>query len=219
MVDKTMEEFQSLDDIAGGDIYIGAAESNGITPFIQILKQLQIKYPHLRLHFYSSGTDAIDERLDKGLLDFAIVVQEVDLSKYNYLKIESKDRWGLLMRKDDILSQKETIKIDDLLNLPLICSRQSLIQEMPKWFGESLDKLHIVATYDLIFNTSIMVREKLGYALGFEGLIYTGKDSDLCFKPLDPVLVSPMYIIWKKYQVFTPIAQKLLDEIEEYFKK
>ena len=123
------------------------------------------------------------------------------------------------MRKDDILSQKETIKIDDLLNLPLICSRQSLIQEMPKWFGESLDKLHIVATYDLIFNTSIMVREKLGYALGFEGLIYTGKDSDLCFKPLDPVLVSPMYIIWKKYQVFTPIAQKLLDEIEEYFKK
>ena len=211
MVDKTMEEFQSLDDIAGGDIYIGAAESNGITPFIQILKQLQNQYPHLRLHFYSSGTDAIDERLDKGLLDFAIVVQEVDLSKYNYLKIESKDRWGLLMRKDDILAQKETIKIDDLMNLPLICSRQSLVQEMPKWFGESLDNLHIVATYDLIFNTSVMVREKLGYALGFEGLIYTGKDSDLCFRPLDPVLVSPMYIIWKKYQVFTPIAQKLLD--------
>ena len=201
MVDKTVEEFQSLDDITGGDIYIGAAESNGITPFIQILKQLQDKYSNLRIHFYSSGTDSIDERLDKGLLDFAIVVQEVDLSKYNYLKIESKDRWGLLMRKDDILAQKETIKINDLMNLPLICSRQSLIQEMPK------------------FNTSVMVREKLGYALGFEGLIYTGKDSDLCFRPLDPVLVSPMYIIWKKYQVFTTIAQKLLDKIEEYFQK
>lgn len=219
MVDKTMEEFQSLDDITGGDIYIGTAESNGITPFIQVLKQLLDRYSSLRIHFYSSGIDSIDERLDKGLLDFAIVVQEVDLSKYNYLKIESKDRWGLLMRKDDVLAQKKNIQIEDLMNIPLICSRQSLIQEMPKWFGESLDKLHIVATYDLIFNTSIMVREGMGYALGFEGLIYTGKDSNLCFRPLDPVLVSPMYIIWKKYQVFTPIAQKLLDEIEEYFQK
>lgn len=219
MVDKTMEEFQSLDDITGGDIYIGTAESNGITPFIRILKQLQMKYPGLHLHFYSSGTDAIDERLDKGLLDFAIVVQEIDLSKYNYLKIESKDRWGLLMRKDDLLAQKEKIRLEDLINLPLICSRQSLEQEMPKWFGENLDSLNIVATYDLIFNTSIMVREKLGYALGFEGLIYTGQESDLCFKPLEPTLISPMYIIWKKYQVFSPISEKLLEEIKTYFQK
>ena len=121
---RQWKNFNPLDDITGGDIYIGAAESNGITPFIQILKQLQDKYLNLRIHFYSSGTDSIDERLDKGLLDFAIVVQEVDLSEYNYLSIESKDRWGLLMRKDDILAQKETIKINDLMNLPLICSRQ-----------------------------------------------------------------------------------------------
>lgn len=219
MVDKTVEEFQSLDDITGGDIYIGAAESNGLTAFMQVLKQLQERYPNVRFHIYSSGTDAIDERLDKGLLDFALVVEEVDLLKYNYLKIESKDRWGLIMPKEDKLAQKETIQKDDLLGLPLICSRQSMTQEMPKWFGETLDKLHIVGTYDLIFNATLMVKEKIGYALGFEGLVNTGSDSKLCFRPLDPVLVSPMYIIWKKYQIFSPVAQKLLEEIETQFQK
>ena len=84
MADKTLAEFKSLDEINGGDIHIGCAESNGIAHFIRIIKSMQEKYPRIRYHFYSSGTDAVNERLDRGLLDFAIIVQEVDLSKYNY---------------------------------------------------------------------------------------------------------------------------------------
>ena len=88
---------------------------------------------------------------------------------------------------------------------------------MPRWFGETQDKLNIVATYDLLFNTSVMVREGFGYVLGFDGLVYTGPDSDLCFRPLEPALTSPMYIIWKKYQVFSPAAALLLQEIKSVF--
>lgn len=51
-----------------------------------------------------------------------------------------------------------------------------------------------------------MAREGFGYVLGFDGLVYTGADSDLCFWPLEPALTSPMYIIWKKYQVLSPAA-------------
>lgn len=215
MVDKTTDEFKSLDDINGGDIHIGCAESDNIKYFSRIMKKIQEKYPRIRCHFYSSGTDAVNERIERGLLDFAIIVQEVDLSKYNYLKIPSSDTWGLIMRKDSPLAEKPFIQPEDLLDHPLICSRQSMTEEMQKWLGEMLDKLNIIATYDLLFNASVMVREGLGYALGFDNIIYTGQESPLCFRPLDPALQSPMYIIWKKYQVFTPVASVLLEEMKK----
>lgn len=215
MVDKTTDEFKSLDDINGGDIHIGCAESDNIKYFSRIMKKIQEKYPRIRCHFYSSGTDAVNERIERGLLDFAIIVQEVDLSKYNYLKMPSSDTWGLIMRKDSPLAEKPFIQPEDLLDHPLICSRQSMTEEMQKWLGEMLDKLNIIATYDLLFNASVMVREGLGYALGFDNIIYTGQESPLCFRPLDPALQSPMYIIWKKYQVFTPVASVLLEEMKK----
>ena len=206
-----------MDEINGGDIHIGCAESNGIAPFIRILHSLQKQFPRIRYHFYSSGTEAVRERLDRGLLDFAIIVQEPDPSRYNSLRIPTSDQWGLIMRRDSPLSQHSCIHLHDLMNIPLILSRQTIGEEMPKWFGEAQDKLHIVATYDLLFNTSVMVREGLGYVLGFEGLVYTGADSDLCFRPLEPMLESPMYIIWKKYPVFTPVASLLLRELKSSF--
>lgn len=217
MADKTIAEFQALDEVNGGDVHIGCAESNGIAPFVQVIQSLQKQYPGIRYHFYSSGTEAVNERLDRGLLDFAIIVQEVDPSKYNYLRIPVSDQWGLIMRKDSPLAQHSSIHLHDLMDIPLILSRQAMGEEMPRWFGETQDKLHIVATYDLLFNTSVMVREGFGYVLGFDGLVYTGPDSDLCFRPLEPTLESPMYIIWRKYQVFSPAAALLMKKLKENF--
>lgn len=217
MVDKTMDEFQSLDDITGGDIYIGAAESKSFCYFATIAKQLQLKYPDVRFHLYSGNTEIIAERLDRGLLDFAIIVQEVDLSKYNYIKVPASDRWGVIMRKDDKLANKDFITVNDLMDIPLIVSRQGLTEDFPKIFKEKVDDLHIVATFDLIYNASIMVKKKFGYALSFDHLIDTSNESELCFRPLYPKLQSNMYIIWKKYQIFSPISQKLLEEMTHYF--
>lgn len=214
MVDKTTEEFKALDEINGGDIRIGCAESDGIKYVARAAKKLHRRYPNIRYHIYSSGTEAVNERLDRGLLDFAVIVQEVDLSRYNYLRLPVQDAWGVLMRKDDSLAQRETIQAGYLRNLPLICSRQALEEEMVKWFGDELEKLNIVATYDLMYNASILTREGLGYTIGFQNLIDTGADSELCVRPLEPPLASPMYLIWKKYQVFTPVASLLLEELK-----
>ena len=214
MVDKTTEEFKALDEINGGDIRIGCAESDGIKYVARAAKKLHRRYPNIRYHIYSSGTEAVNERLDRGLLDFAVIVQEVDLSRYNYLRLPVQDAWGVLMRKDDPLAQRETIQSGDLRNLPLICSRQALEEEMVKWFGDELEKLNIVATYDLMYNASILTREGLGYTIGFQNLVDTGADSELCVRPLEPPLASPMYLIWKKYQVFTPVASLLLEELK-----
>lgn len=218
MVDKTLDEFHSLDEINGGDIYIGGAESEAIQYFVKAAKNLYSQYPNIRFHLYSGNLERVTERLDKGLLDFAIVVQEVDSTKYNYLEVPSKDVWGILMRKDSPLAQKESVSIDDLLPYPMIVSRQSLDTQLPQWFGENADQMNVVATYDLIYNASIMVREGFGYALCFDKLVDTSAESELCFVPLSPRKETSLYVIWKKYQVFTPLAELLLEEMNLLFR-
>lgn len=218
MVDKTLDEFHSLDEINGGDIYIGGAESEAIQYFVKAAKNLYSQYPNIRFHLYSGNLERVTERLDKGLLDFAIVVQEVDSTKYNYLEVPSKDVWGILMRKDSPLAQKESVSIDDLLPYPMIVSRQSLDTQLPQWFGENADQMNVVATYDLIYNASIMVREGFGYALCFDKLVDTSTESELCFVPLSPRKETSLYVIWKKYQVFTPLAELLLEEMNQLFR-
>ncbi len=214
MVDKTEEEFKALGELTGGDIRVGCAESDGIKYLARCVKALQEQYPRIRLHLYSGNTEDLSERLDRGLLDFAVIAQAVDLSKYNYLEMPSSDTWGIVMRKDSPLARKEAVQIADLLNLPLICSRQGITEDYPKWFGEKVDQLNIVATFNLAYNAGILAREGLGYVLTFDKLINTSVDSELCFRPLTPALETKMYVVWKKYQVFTKAAEVLLGQLQ-----
>lgn len=152
--------------------------------------------------------------MDKGLLDFAFVVQNIDVSMYSYLELPVKDTWGLLMRKDNPLVSKQSIALEDLLGLPLIVSRQGATNEMPQWLQKNYSHLNIVATYDLIFNASILVREGIGLALGFDKLVNTSADSILCFRPITPAIVSPMRLIWRKNQQFSRVATLFLEELK-----
>lgn len=213
MVGKTEEEFKALGEITGGDVRIGCAESDGMKYLARRVRSLQERYPRFRLHLYSGNTEDVEERLDRGLLDFAVLAQEVDLSKYNYLGMPDADTWGVVMRKDSPLAKKEAVRMKDLLHLPLICSRQGITEDYPKWFGEKVDTLNIVATFNLAYNAGILVREGMGYLITFDKLVNTGPESDLCFRPLVPLLETKLYFVWKKYQVFTPIAELLLDDL------
>lgn len=215
LVNKTSDEFQSLDENIGGDIHIGCAESDGIKYLARCLNALHETNPRIRYHLHSGNTEDIAGQLDKGILDFAIIAQDVDLSKYNYLELPSTDIWGIVMRQDSPLADKEAVSMEDLLELPLICSRQSMTVDYPKFFGEKIDSLNVVATFNLVYNAAILVREGLGYALSFDKLVDTGPDSGLCFRPLIPTLETKMYVIWKKYQVFSPAAELLLNEMKE----
>lgn len=217
MVEKTEDEFKALGEITGGDVRIGCAESDGMKYLAQRVKALQERYPHFRLHLYSGNTEDVEERLDRGLLDFAVLAQEVDASRYNYLKLPAADTWGVIMRKDSPLAGREAVRMEDLLDLPLICSRQGITEDYPRWFGEKVDTLNIVATFNLSYNAGVLVREGMGYLISFDKLVNTGSDSDLCFRPLVPPLETKLYFVWKKYQVFTPIAELLLDDLRRNF--
>ncbi len=215
MVDKTEEEFKALGEINGGDIHIGCAESDNIKYLARCVKALQTRYPRIRVHLYSGDTEDLSERLDRGLLDFAVIAQAVDLSKYNYLEVPESDTWGVVMRKDAPLAAKESVGINELLDLPLIVSRQGLREDIPKLFGEKVDRLRVTTTINLTYNGSVMVREGLGYLLTFDNLVNTGEDSELCFRPLSPRLETKLYIVWKKYQACSPAADALLRTLQE----
>ena len=217
LVDKTEDEFRSMDEINSGDIFVGAPESEAMALFTDAVSDLQRDYPGIRCNIYSGNHDDVCDRLDKGLLDFAIVMSYVDLSKYNYLEIPAQDSWGILMKKSDPLASKESLTIDELKKYPLICSRQWIDQDFPHWFGEDSGKVKIAATYNLAFNAAVMVKSGIGYAVVLDNLIDTGESSGLTFRPLSDVPGTGLYVIWRKYQTFTPIAQLLIDDLEKRF--
>ncbi|WP_066303584.1 LysR family transcriptional regulator [Bacillus sp. FJAT-29814] len=222
MVDKLETEFHSMEETISGDIYIGGGETDAMRQIARVAKDIQVRYPNIRYHLYSGNEDDVTDRLDRGLLDFGILIQPADISKYNYINIPAKDVWGVVMRKDSPLAAKETIQAADLVNVPLICSRQALKQtysrnEFADWFGEDFDKLNIVTTYNLAYNASIMVDEGMGYAIALDKIVNTSSDSNLCFRLLEPLLQSGLNIVWKKHQVFSAAAEMFLKEIQAKF--
>ena len=214
MVDKTTDEFKALGEITGGEVRIGCAESYQIKYLARAIRSFRENYPLFRYHLTSGNTEQVIERLDKGLIDFAAIVEPPNLERYNYLEMPGTNLWGLVMLKTDPLAHKEQICFEDLATLPLICSEQGLKHDIAGWCGEKTDMLHISGTVNLPYNGSVFVKEGLGYLLSFEQLVDTGADSKLCFRPLEPRLETKMFVIWKKYQVFSPIAGLLLDKLK-----
>ncbi|WP_117170108.1 LysR family transcriptional regulator [Paraliobacillus sediminis] len=224
MIDKLETEFSSMKETVSGDVYIGGGETDAMKHIAGVVKELHGSYPNIRYHLYSGNEEDVTNRLDRGLLDFGILIEPADLSKYNYINLPAKDVWGVVMRKDNPLAVKDTIKPVDLLNVPLICSRQAMKQTFPEnefasWFGEEFEKLNVVATYNLAYNAAIMVEEDVGYAVVLDKIVNTSNASNLCFRPLEPRLESGLNIVWKKHQTFSTAADLFLKEIQAIFKK
>lgn len=217
LVQKTESEVTCSNNIVMGDIYIGTGETDGVRLIAKAAKSLQISCPGIHYHISSGNSTFVMERLDKGLLDFGIVFGQVDLTKYNALKIPVKDVWGVLMQKDSSLAAKETVSPEDLWDKPLIISQQENKGGMlTQWLKRQVTELNVVATYNLLFNASLLVDEGLGYAIGFDKIINTTGNSNLCFRPLIPRLEEEMSLIWKKYQLFSKQAEKFIGEFQKY---
>ena len=209
LMEKTKAELASSSDNINGEVYIGGGETDAISLFAQTAGKLQEKYPLIHYHIYSGDAEIVTEKLDKGLIDFGLLVGPVDVSKYEYMRLPISDIWGVLMRKDSPLAEKETVCAQDLWDKPLIISHQTSISgDMMAWLQRDVSKLNIVMTYDLIFNASLFVKKGIGYAIALDKIINTTGDSELCFRPLSPTLKAGLCIVWKKYQVFSKASKE-----------
>ena len=219
LMKRTEEEITGSNETIAGNVFIGTGETEIVRLFAKVAKKLQKEYPDIRYNISSGNAEHVLEYLDKGLIDFGLLFTKIDPQKYEAIPVPIKDTWGVLMRKDSPLAKKEAICPEDLWDKPLIVSHQKGDDVyLNQWLQREESELHIVATYNLLFNASLLVDEGVGYALCFDKLINT-QGSNLCFRPLYPQLEAPGFIVWKKYQVFSKAAniflrylQKMIEE-------
>ena len=215
LVQKTEQEITVSNDIFAGEIYIGAGETDAVRLIAKAAKQLQEKYPDINYHISSGDSIDVFEDLDKGLIDFCLVFGSVDSAKYEYINFPIKDEYGLLVRKDDPLAKKKAISPSDIWDKPLMFNRNTRDGDLlTNWLGKSISEIHIAATYNLLYNASLMVDEGLGYAFALDKIIHTGS-TNLTFIPFSPKLEAKMSLIWKKYQIFPKHTQKFLEKFQE----
>lgn len=217
LYDKTCVELTSSQKGICGEIHIGCGESHALGTVAAAAKSLAEEFPDIRFHFFSADTADVSERLDKGLIDFGVLVLPANLDKYGYVTLPDKDKWGVLMRKDSPLSKKESIEPEDLYDKPLIRSRHAMANNfIDDWFRRGRERLNIVATYNLIYNASLLVKAGMGYAIGLDKIINTSGDSELTFRPLNPTIETSLVLAWKRNQVFSEAAKAFLEVLKKH---
>lgn len=216
LYEKTEAELMRPPADVSGDVSIGGGETYAMKLIADTAKSLQDEYPNIRFHLFSGDIADVCERLDKGLIDFGVVIDPADLTKYEHLRLPVTDRWGIVMRRDHPLAAKPSLNPADLKGVPLIVSRHALSRgHVAEWFGGT-EELNIVATFNLLYNAALMAKAGMGVVLSIDKLCNTAEESELCFRPLSPPLESRLNVIWKKYQVFSSAAQLFLRRLREH---
>lgn len=215
LLEKTVSAFQTEDRAVSGDIYLGCGETPFMGAITDVFQKIQNDHPGIKFHIYSGDAEAVLERLDKGLLDMGLLLGPVEQEKYNYLHLKQQDHFGLLMLKDCPLASQKTIHLQDLEKLPLIFPLQTASgQQRLEWFGADYHALHIIATYNLVYNATFMVERGMGYAFCLENLVNTEGNRNLTFRPMEPPLAVDLYIVSKKYQTFSTAAKIFMERLK-----
>ena len=216
LLDKTEQEVKQSSNTVSGKVYIGAGETYAIKLIADTARKLQKDHPQISFGIYSAdGADVMD-KLDKGLIDFGLVFQSYDTTKYESIEIPLKDKFGALMRRDSELAKKTELHLSDLKDKPLIVPRQEnhshLLADL---LGVEKENLNITAEYSLVYNGSVMAGEGMGYCICLDKLINVTGESNMCFKPIIPEIEVGCNFVWKKYTVFTKPAGLFLSQFKQ----
>ena len=215
LADKTLASFQGGTEEVAGEVAIGGGESRAMALVARAFQTLHQRHPGILCHLYSGNAQDVTERLDKGLLDFGVLIEPVNLEGYDYLRLPATDTWGLLLRRDHPLARLPAIRPKDLEGVPLLTSRQRMVDnEFAGWLGREGHSLETVGTYNLLYNASLMVAAGVGCALALDGLIHT-QGTPLTFRPLEPRVETHLNLVWKKYHPLSQAAERFLAQFQE----
>ena len=214
--DKTVQELSHKEDVLSGEIAIGCGETKNMLFLSEQIRKFRQKYPLVQFSIHSAIADDIKERIEKGILDIGLLMEPVDIGKYEFIRMPQKEKWGILVRKDSELAAKESINPKDLTNVPLIMVKRELVKsELASWFGDYYEGLQIAATYNLILNAASMVECGVGVALCFDlGVSFY---EDLCFIPLAPTLETGSVLVWKKNQTLGAATSQFMRYLRNAF--
>lgn len=212
LVGRTEDEFRLTADTLAGEVRVGGGETPAMGLLADVIAGFVDTYPLASFSLFSGNAESVSERLDSGRIDFGVFVGHADLSRYEFLQLPARDRWGAFMREDDPLAVRDRVTPSDLAGRSLILSEQAS-REMGAWFHRDLEDLDVVATYNLLYNAALLARRGVGVVVSLEGIVDTSEGSGLAFRPLEPAVSADVFIAWKRYQSFSPAAEAFLGEI------
>lgn len=215
LVDKTEKELVEQEEQVEGKISIGCGETASVQILPKLFDSFHKKYPRVTFDIFTATADLVKEQMDKGLLDIGLLLEPIDMEKYDFIRLNVKEKWVVLMRSDDSLTQKESVTAKDLAALPLILPRRMNVQsELASWFGNYYENLNVVFTSNLNTNGAIMVSNGLAYSLVIEGAMSFWDKSKVTYRPLYPELTSTSVLAWKRSQPFSIAATKFIEHIQ-----
>ncbi len=216
LADRAEREFKERQEEIAGEIIFGSAETMGVYELAKIIAKFRKEYPLVQYEMYTAIADDIKERMDKGIIDIGLLTEPVDISKYNFMRLNRKERWGILVKNDSELAKKEYVTPKDLVNVPLLMTKREIVRnELSNWFGEYYDNLRIVGTYNLLNNAAVMVENEIGAALCFK---ISHEYENLKFIPFSPTLETGCVLVWQKNRQLSKSASVFLDIAKKYIK-
>ncbi|WP_348920114.1 LysR family transcriptional regulator [Enterococcus rotai] len=209
LVDSTMTNL-TKNEVISGQITIGGGETQAFEFLSHILHELRDNYPEINIHLYSGNADDVLEKIDKGLLDFGLVIDPVEKQKYEYIRLPLIDSWGILVNNSHPLANKKTVQPKDIQRTPLLISNQSFVDnQLSEWFGGNIEHLNVIGTYNLLYNASLLAKENIASVLCIDGIVNT-TNTNLTFIPFSPPLTANISIVWKKGQIFSSASKEFL---------
>ena len=214
LVDRTEKELIEQEELVEGRIVIGCGELAAVQVLPDIIESFCEKYPLVNYDIFTANADLVKEQMEKGLVDIGVLLEPIDMEKFDFIRMTGKERWVVLMRPDDPLANKDTISAKDLENLPLILPRRTNVQnELSNWLGDSFQSTKVLFTSNLSTNGAIMVQKGLAYSIVIEGSVPFWDKEKITYRPLSPELTASSVLAWKKQQPFSLAATKFIEHM------
>lgn len=212
LVDNTEKELVEQEEQIEGKITIGCGELASVQILSELIADFSKKYPGVTYDIFTATADVVKEQMDKGLIDIGLLLEPIDIEKYEFIRLDMKENWVVLMRADDELAKKESVSAKDLSELPVILPRRLNVQsELASWFGDYYSGLHVLFTSNLSTNGAVMVKKGLAYSVVIEGAVPFWDHTKITCRPLAPKLTATCVLAWKRQQPFSLAAAKFID--------
>lgn len=212
LVDRTERELIEQEEFVEGRIVIGCGELAAVQVLPEVIESFHEKYPLVSYDIFTGNADLVKEQMEKGLIDIGVLLEPIDMEKFDFIRLAGKERWVVLMRPDDPLAEKEAVSAKDLENLPIILPRRTNVQnELSNWFGDLFQTAQVLFTSNFSTNSAIMVQKGLAYSIVIEGSVPFWDKEKIAYRPLCPELIANSVLAWKKQQPFSLAATKFIE--------
>lgn len=215
LVDKTAQELLTQEEDVEGTIVVGAGELASVQTLVELCGSFQEKHPLVKFEFYTATADLVKERMEHGTVDIGLLLEPIDMERFEFIRLETQEKWIVLMRPDSPLAKKDVVTAKDLSGLPLLLpSRMNVQSELASWFGDEFEHLDIRYTSNLSTNAAIIVKNGYGYAVVIEGATTLWDSSQIVARPLSPALSATTVLAWRRNQPFGHVTEKFIEHIK-----